>query len=92
MESKLKSERIRLGLTQQQMSDLTGIPRRTLQSWEEGQRKCPDYVERLLMESLHRGHGQWISHGLCNPKCSVCNKYGYQKDNYCPNCGAKMDK
>ena len=47
--NKIKSERIRLGLTQHQLSELTGIPFRTIQNWETGQRKCPEYVERLLL-------------------------------------------
>lgn len=46
---KIKDERLRLGLTQQQMADLTGIPFRTIQNWEGGQRKCPEYVEKLLL-------------------------------------------
>lgn len=36
-------------------------------------------------------HGEWKIQGLCNPKCSLCKQYGYAKDRYCPNCGAKMD-
>lgn len=51
--NKIKSERIRLGLTQHQLSELTGIPFRTIQNWETGQRKCPDYVERLVLEKLN---------------------------------------
>lgn len=49
----IKSERIRLGLTQHQLADLLGIPFRTIQNWETGQRKCPDYVERLILEKLN---------------------------------------
>ena len=45
----IKDKRIELGLTQQQLSNLTGIPFRTIQNWETGQRKCPDYVEKLLL-------------------------------------------
>ncbi len=45
----IKSKRIELGLTQTQLSELTGIPFRTIQNWEGGQRKCPDYVEKLLL-------------------------------------------
>lgn len=41
--------RMKHGLTQQQLSDLTGIPKRTIENWEGGQRKCPEYVERLLI-------------------------------------------
>lgn len=33
-------------------------------------------------------HGRW-SKGVC----SVCKKFsGFDDDNYCPNCGAKMDE
>ena len=46
---KIKDERLKLGLTQQQLADLTGIPFRTIQNWEGGQRKCPEYVEKLLL-------------------------------------------
>ena len=43
-------------------------------------------------------HGRWIwdnSPELGNPygsyKCSECNERQSFKENYCPNCGAKMD-
>lgn len=45
----IKNARLKYNLTQQQLSDLTGIPHRTIQNWEGGQRKCPEYVERLLL-------------------------------------------
>lgn len=51
---------------------------------------CSDVVEVK--------HGHWIdskhAYGFFSPRCSVChqfNKY-HEKYNYCPNCGAKMDK
>lgn len=47
--SKIREERLKLGLTQHQLAELTGIPFRTIQNWEGGQRKCPEYVERLLL-------------------------------------------
>ena len=47
--SKIREERTKLGLTQHQLAELTGIPFRTIQNWEGGQRKCPDYVEKLLL-------------------------------------------
>lgn len=50
----IKSERIRHGLTQHQLSDITGIPFRTIQNWEGGQRKCPEYVERLVIFFLDK--------------------------------------
>ena len=67
--TKIKSERIRLGLTQHQLADLTGIPFRSIQNWEEGKRNPPEYVERLLLEKLHR-MGETI---VC-PKCGTTIK------------------
>lgn len=60
--SKIREKRIELGLTQQQLADLTGIPFRTIQNWEGGQRKCPDYVEKLLLFYLENA----IKKELCN--------------------------
>ena len=50
-------------------------------------------------------HGEWILVGTnehdyetsVEEKCSLCGRYVYRydtqpQDNYCPNCGAKMDK
>lgn len=50
--NKIKTERIRHGLTQGQLSNLTGIPARTIQNWEGGVRQCPDYVEKMVLEKL----------------------------------------
>jgi transcriptional regulator with XRE-family HTH domain len=50
--SKIKETRIKHGLTIKQVSDLTGIPYRTLQNWEAGVRKCPDYVTNFTVEFL----------------------------------------
>lgn len=36
------------GLTQAGFSAALGIPRRTLQSWEMGERECPAYVIDLI--------------------------------------------
>jgi DNA-directed RNA polymerase subunit RPC12/RpoP len=50
-------------------------------------------------EMTERPHGKWIKHEW-GYSCSVCgesNDYAYDNnihkftDNYCPNCGAKMD-
>ena len=45
----IKEARIKYNLTQHQLSELTGIPHRTIQNWEGGQRKCPEYVVKLLL-------------------------------------------
>jgi hypothetical protein len=43
-------------------------------------------------------HGKWIGYaGTIGNECSVCGKWidvlqGTAEMNYCPNCGARMDK
>lgn len=54
----IKEARIRYGLTQKQLSEITGIPERTIQNWEGGQRKCPDYVEKMVLDTLEQKIGQ----------------------------------
>lgn len=48
----IKDERLKAGLTQKEMSELLEIPLRTIGSWEDGSRKCPPYVERLVIKEL----------------------------------------
>ncbi len=48
----LKEARLVAGLTQQQMSERLEIPKRTIENWEAGIRKCPAYVERLVIKEL----------------------------------------
>ena len=47
------------GMTQTQFSIYTGIPFRTIQNWELGTRKAPDYVlkmlERIVLEDFVSG-------------------------------------
>ena len=50
----IKDARIRHGLTQKQLSEITGIPQRTIENWEGGQRKCPEYVEKMVLDTLER--------------------------------------
>ena len=86
----IKTERIRLGLTQHQLADLTGIPFRTIQNWETGQRKCPEYVEKLVLEKLQRmgesdrKQGQWQFIEEPNTVDACGNKVYYAK---CSECG-----
>lgn len=54
MSEKIKAARKDAGLTQQQMSDIMGIPKRTIEDWERGARKCPDWTERLVVAELER--------------------------------------
>lgn len=54
----IRDARIQHGLTQQQLADLTGIPHRTIQNWEGGQRKCPEYVENMILNLLDQKFNQ----------------------------------
>lgn len=48
----IKDLRKAAGLTQQQLSDLLGIPKRTIGNWETGVNKCPEYLEKLIIYYL----------------------------------------
>ena len=54
----VKDIRISHNLTQQQMSDLTGIPRRTIEDWEAGRRKPPEWLPKMILAYLHDIYGQ----------------------------------
>ena len=48
----VREARVYAGLTQAKMSELLGIPKRTIENWETGSRKCPEWTERLVVEKL----------------------------------------
>lgn len=48
----LKELRLKAGMTQADMSKVFDIPKRTIENWETGTRKCPGYVEKLIAEKL----------------------------------------
>lgn len=48
----IKEARQAAGLSQAKMSTLFEIPKRTIESWESGERKPPAYVEKLIVEKL----------------------------------------
>lgn len=48
----IKEARKAVGLTQQGVTDFMGIPCRTLQDWEAGKRKCPEWCEKLVIEKI----------------------------------------
>lgn len=54
MESKIKEARTAAGLTQQELSDWLGIPKRTLENWEQGSRKPSPWLEVLIVEKIER--------------------------------------
>ena len=48
----IKEARKSADLSQAAMSDLFEIPKRTIEQWETGKRKCPDYTRKLIVEKL----------------------------------------
>jgi|GEM_PF-339648 len=54
MARSIKEARLNAGLTQKSMSEMFGIPKRTIGSWEDGSRNCPDWAKRLLIAELQR--------------------------------------
>ena len=53
-ENEIKEARLAAGLTQKSMSDITGIPLRTIGNWESGHRCPPDWTKKLVVDALHR--------------------------------------
>ena len=54
MENKIKAARKAAGLTQQKMSDILGIPKRTIENWDSGQRNPAPWAVKLIIEELER--------------------------------------
>lgn len=48
----VKHIRMAAGLSRVEFVDLLGIPYRTVQSWELGERECPSYVLDLIRYRL----------------------------------------
>ncbi|RGY97372.1 helix-turn-helix transcriptional regulator [Clostridium sp. AM58-1XD] len=48
----IKEARKLAGWTQQELSDKLGIPKRTIQNWEAGVNKTPEWAERLIVEKI----------------------------------------
>ena len=48
----IKSIRTEAGMTQLEFCEYFDIPRRTLEDWERGKRKPPEYLVRLLVYRL----------------------------------------
>ncbi len=50
----IKEARIKAGLSQAKMSEIFEIPKRTIEEWDRGARKCPHWAELLILEKLER--------------------------------------
>ena len=50
----IKELRTASGMSQSQFAEYFGIPLDTLQNWEQGRRKCPDYLLDLIEYKLKK--------------------------------------
>ena len=51
---RVRELRQRKGLTQERFCEVYGIPKRTLENWEQGSRKPPEYVVALLERAVEQ--------------------------------------
>lgn len=58
LDERIKQTRMKYGLTQKQVSDITGVPKRSIENWETGSRRCPDYVTGMIVNILDQKFGQ----------------------------------
>ena len=52
--NEIKAARNAAGLSQRKMSELLGIPRRTIEDWDAGKCQPPTWVKQLLLAELER--------------------------------------
>lgn len=48
----IKEMRRKYGLTQKQFADITGIPKRTVENWEEEKRNPPEWLPKMIESYL----------------------------------------
>ncbi|MGD1212365.1 MAG: helix-turn-helix domain-containing protein [Candidatus Acidiferrales bacterium] len=77
----VKSLRQELGVSQRHMADMLGLSAKAIQAYEQGWRRVPAHVERLLIlhAILHRGHDL-----LLVPRCWELNQCDLTLRARCP--------
>lgn len=50
----IKEARLAAGLSQAKMSEILGIPIRTIENWESGRRNPPKWAKKLIVKELER--------------------------------------
>lgn len=50
----IEEARKKVGMSRKEVSDWLEIPYRTMCGWENGERVCPTYVEKLIVEKILR--------------------------------------
>ena len=76
-------------------ADAGGVYGRSMK-YPEGMFDCEDVISSV--ENAHPAdvapvrHGRWKRYGKNLGECSECGEIVSVRNNYCPNCGAKMDE
>ena len=52
MDNEIKKAREEAGLTIKELADLLGAPYRTIQKWNLGECKPPEWIERLVIKEI----------------------------------------
>ena len=50
----IKEARKKAGMTQKEMAEFFGMPKRNIENWEGGKNNPPDWVERLIIDKLEQ--------------------------------------
>lgn len=73
----IKELRHEIGMTQSEMSSFIGCPKRTLENWEEGKRKPPEYIIELIKYKFQKeGY-------IMEKKLHCINVTAAEAENYC---------
>lgn len=59
----IQEARTQIGMSRRQLSDWLEIPYRSLSNWENGERACPPYLEKLVVEKIMNGGREYLSAG-----------------------------
>lgn len=74
--------RAKTGLSQSKFSEYFDLPLRTVQEWEQGRRKPPDYIPKLLERILRLERQKCIHCSpeiICKNGCSSSGNCTYPK-------------
>lgn len=82
------------GMTQQAFADYFGVSKRAIESWEGGQRQCPDYLLNLMKYKLEKekeNTPQKPVEVFPFEICPRCDNVVQQPMKYCSECGVALD-
>lgn len=93
-----KELREQSGMNMKQFAAHFEIPYRTVQNWEAGVNKCPEYLLKLMkFRQDQETPGEWVERhvNVGSPNtdffCSTCGFPAWnRKTNHCPGCGKKL--